>query len=219
MGGHSGAVRAFEEALSRNERSVVRSLNSPAAIQNLLDQVRYGDADRYRSPVQVLREGTACCFDGALLAAAILRRLGYTPRIVEMVAVRDDDHIIALYTYKGCYGAVAKSNYAGLRFREPVYRTLRELVMSYFECYYNLRSEKTLRAYTVPLRLEQFDKFNWMVSDQHLGRIADRLDTIKQIALLTPHLIRCLSPVDERSYQAGMVGANLSAISLPSVRR
>jgi hypothetical protein len=130
-------------------------------------------------------------------------------------AENDDDHILAIYKRNGFFGAVAKSNFVGLRFREPVYRTLRELIMTYFESYYNLDGKKTLRSYTVPLNLKPFDKIDWMISDDNLEVIADRLDTIRKVSMLTPRMIRRLSPVDKRFYKAGMLGADTKEIYKP----
>lgn len=112
-------------------------------------------------------------------------------------------------------GAVAKSNFVELRFREPIYRTLRELVMSYFEQFYNVEREKTLRSYTVPLNLKAFDRFDWMMSDEPLERIGQRLDEIRKIRVLTRRMIAGLSPIDERSYRAGLFGANRTGLYRP----
>jgi len=128
----------------------------------------------------------------------------------------DDDHILALYNRDGHWGAIAKSNFAGLRFREPIYRTLHELVMSYFEQFYNVERKKTLRSYTVPLNLKAFDKFNWMTSDEQLERIGERLDEIQKVRILTRRMIAGLSLVDERSYQAGLLGANKAGLYKPA---
>jgi hypothetical protein len=106
------------------------------------------------------------------------------------------------------WGAVAKSNFVGLRFREPIYRNLRELVLSYFEQYYNVAREKTLRSYTPPLNLKAFDQFNWMTCDESLEHIAKKLDKIRKIPILTPSMTSNLSLVDERSYRAGLFEAN-----------
>ena len=128
--------------------------------------------------------------------------------ILDMVPnARDDGHVLALCKQDGHWGAVAKSNFAGLRFREPVYRTLRELVMSYFEQYYNVEREKTLRAYSVPLDLTRHDHLHWMISDDALERLADRLDRARRVPLLTPAMARKLALVDDRSYEAGLLGA------------
>jgi hypothetical protein len=158
----------------------------------------------------------AHCFDGALFGAAAMRRLGHRPLIVNMLANdQDDDHMLALYRRDGHWGAIAKSNFAGLRFREPVYRTLHELVISYFEQFYNVERKKTLRSYTVPLNLRAFDKLNWMTNDGPLERIGERLDEIRKVHLLTRRMIARLSLVDERSYQAGLLGANQASLYQP----
>jgi len=211
------AVETFEQALSSSERQVVARLTTPRDIQVFLDELPYSAEAIYRCPLRVLRERIAHCFDGALFAAAALRRLGYPPLILDIVpSARDDDHLLALYKRDGHWGAVAKSNFVGLRFREPIYCTLRELVMSYFEQYYNVEREKTLRGYTVPLNLKAFDKLNWMGSDEPLESIAQRLDEIRKVPVLTATMIAGLSLVDERSYQAGLLGVNEAGLYRPS---
>ena len=110
---------------------------------------------------------------------------------------------------------MAKSNFVGLRFREPIYRNLRELVMSYFEQYYNAAREKTLRNYTLPLNLKAFDKFNWMTRDESLERIAKKLDEIRKIPILTPSMTSNLSLVDDRSYREGLFGADKRGLYKP----
>ncbi|MDZ7261402.1 MAG: hypothetical protein ONB05_04780 [candidate division KSB1 bacterium] len=210
-------VNAFDQALTNSECQIMARLTTPNAIQTFLDELPYSAEASYRCPLRVLRERIAHCFDGALFAAAALRRLGYPPLVLDLVPNhRDDDHLLALYQRDGHWGAVAKSNFVGLRFREPVFRTLRELVMSYFEQYYNVEREKTLRGYTLPLNLKTFDKFNWMISDEPLERIARRLDELRHIPLLTPQMIAGLSLVDERSYQAGLLGVNEAGLYRPS---
>ena len=128
---------------------------------------------------------------------------------------RDDDHLIALFKVRGHWGAVAKSNFSGLTFREPIHRTLRELVLTYFELFYNVQKEKTLRAYTVPLNLRTFDRLNWMGSDDRLDDIGIRLDEIRKIGLIDRSMARGLSPLDERSYNAGLLGANWDGLYKP----
>jgi hypothetical protein len=210
------AVESFERALTRQERQRISRLTSPYKIQLFLDDLVYSEEEVYRCPLRAMRDGKAHCFDGALLAAALLRRLGYPPRIVDLLPNdRDDDHLLAVYKVDGCWGALAKSNFAGLRFREPVYRGLRELVMSYFEAYFNVEREKTLRRYTVPLNLKAFDQLNWMVSDDRLDDIAGRLDKIRKAPVLTRKQIARLSPVDERSCRAGLAGANQAGLYRP----
>jgi hypothetical protein len=209
-------IEDFDQALTKSERQVMAQLTTPSKIQAFLDKLTYSVDANYRCPLRVFREGIAHCFDGALFAAAALRRLDYPPLILNMLPNdRDDDHLLALYKHDGHWGAVAKSNFVGLRFREPIYRTLRELVMSYFEQFYNVERKKTLRSYTVPLNLKAFDKFNWMTSDDPLERIGQRLDEIRKVRLLTRRMIAGLSLVDERSYQAGLFGANEAGLYRP----
>jgi hypothetical protein len=149
------------------ERAVFRRLATPEKIQRFLDDLAYNkepDGNTCRSPRRVLRDRTAHCMEGALFGAAALRELGHPPLLLDLEAVRDDDHVLAIFRSRGCWGAVAKSNYSGLRYREPVYRSLRELAMSYFEHYYNLKREKTLRRYSRPVNLARFDSIGWMTA-------------------------------------------------------
>jgi len=205
----------FENLFDKRELRTLSRLDSPARIQAFLANLRYSADDFYRSPGRVLKDREAHCFDGALFGAAALRRLGYPPLVLEMHAKHDDCHLIALFRQHGCWGAVAKSNFAGLRFREPVYRTLRELVMSYFESFYNVERQKTLRSYTRPLNLAAFDKDDWMRSDEHLKAIANRLDEVRAFRVVTPQMVAGLSPVDARSYKAGLMGANRAGLWRP----
>jgi hypothetical protein len=192
-------------------------LTSPILIQTFLDETVYSADSFYRCPLRVLRERTAHCFDGALFAAAALSRIGYPPLIMEMLpSDRDDDHLLAVFKINGHWGAIAKSNFVGLRFREPVYRTLRELVMSYFEQFYNVEREKTLRGYTLPINLKVFDKSGWIISDEPLEAIAQRLDEIRRFELLSQDMIGNLSLLDERSSQAGLTGSNDAGLYRPN---
>ena len=203
-----GLVDVLERLLTVEERALLGSLSSPARIQAFLDSIPYSTEPIYRSPLRVLRERVAHCFDGALFAAAALRRLGHPPLIVEMLPnARDDDHLLAVYKQDRHWGAVAKSNFVGLRYREPVYRSLRELIMSYFEVFFNAVGEKTLRGYTLPVNLAAFDRVHWMVSDEAAGRIAERLDRARRMPVLAPAMINGLSLADERSLRAGLLDA------------
>ena len=144
--------------------------------------------------------------DGALFAAAALRVQGRPPLILDLEAVQDDDHVIAVFRERGCWGAVARSNYSGLRYREPVYRTLRELVLSYFEHYFNLRRQKTLRRYSRPVDLSRFDARGWMTSQQDLWYIAEHLVGVPHTRLLAPSSVPRLAPVEPVLFEAGLVG-------------
>lgn len=197
------------------ERTILRTLTAPIKIQQFLDNIPYSAESRYRCPRSVLKDRTAHCFDGAVFAAAMLRRLGYPPLIVDMQAVRDDDHVIAIFKKNGCLGAVAKSNFAGLRYREPVYKNLRELVMSYFEPFFNLNKERSLRQFTVPLNLLRYDKKYWEFFDEPMEEIGLKLSDIPVTKIMTPAQMRALNNVDERTYKAGMIGTNKKGIYIP----
>ena len=200
---------------TRTELKLLRSLTTPFKIQTFLDTLAYSSESRYRCPKSVMRDRVAHCYDGAVFAAMALRRLGYPPLIVDMDAVRDDDHVIAIFRRNGRFGAIAKSNFVGIRYREPVYGSLRELVMSYFESFYNIEREKTLRTFTRPLNLSAFDAIHWTTSDAALDTIGDKLNSVPVFKLLTPAMARALSPVDKRAYDAGLAGADRAGLYKP----
>jgi hypothetical protein len=168
----------------------------------------YHHAKTAWSPRLVLRERTAHCLEGAIFAAAALRVLGFPPLLLDLEAVQDTDHVIAVYRVRGRWGALAKSNFAGLRYREPVYRTVRELVMSYFEGYLNHRWERTLRAYSRPIDLSRFDRRHpgWMTSSADLWWIPEYLVHVRHVRIMTPAMVRDLHRVDARSMASALVG-------------
>ena len=122
----------------------------------------------------MLRERTAHCLEGAVFAAAALRVLGFPPLLLDLEAVQDTDHVVAVFRSRGHWGAIAKSNFSGLRYREPVHRSVRELVMSYFDGYINLRGDRTLRAYSRPVDLARFDRHAARLDDDRGGSLVDR---------------------------------------------
>jgi hypothetical protein len=204
-----------ESKWGSEELKIFRKLGSPRKIQDYLDKVIYSTDEFYRSPRRVIHDQRAHCFDGCLFAAAALRFIGFPPLIVDLLAYNDDEHMLAIYKVNNNFGAVAKSNFTGLRFREPVYRNLRELVLSYFNDYYNLDYIRSLRGYTVPLNLERFDYLNWMFSDEHLDDIADATETLRKYNLLTKKQLAYISPIDQRTYDAGMLGVVPEGIYVP----
>jgi hypothetical protein len=191
-------------------------LISPQKIQVFLDSLPYSNEERYRCPRSVLRDKKAHCYDGAVFAASALRNIGLPPLLVELLPNdRDDDHILAVFRKNNLWGAVAKSNFVGLRYREPVYKSLRELVMSYFESYYNIAGERTLIGYTAPLNLKRFDTYDWFEHDSALDKIAEGLDGTRKYRIIPPALERKLTHVDKRSYTAGLMGAKSSGLFKP----
>jgi hypothetical protein len=204
-------MKKSDFSFTPEELAVLRRLKTPEKIQAFLDdEIRYSHDKANlacRSPRRVLRERLAACADGAFFAAAALRLQGRAPLILDLEAVRDDDHLLAVYREHDHWGAIAKSNYAGLRYREPVYRTLRELALSYYEHYYNERGEKTLRTFsTRPVNLRRFDRSQWMTTEEDLWEICEYLCDIAHTPLLTPPLLAKRRQMDARLYAAGLVG-------------
>jgi hypothetical protein len=189
-----------------NELRKLRALKTPAGVQKFLDALPYNLAITARSPRRVLHDGTASCLEGAIFGAAALRVLGFPPLIFDLEADRDTDHVIAIYKIDNHWGAIAKSNFTGCRFREPVYRTLRELAMSYFNIYFNLRFERTLRRYSRPVSLARFDRLHWMTTEKPIWFIAEHLVDIPHIPLITPTQAKRLTHVDLRTVRAEMFG-------------
>src|SRR5580700_1294892 len=184
----------------------LRSLKDPHGIQRYLDAMPYHLADTAWSPRRVLAENTSHCLEGAIFGAAALRANGFPPLIVDLEAEHDTDHVLAVYRVDGHWGAVAKSNYTGCRYREPVYRTLRELALSYFDVYFNLRRERSLRTFSRPVNLARFEASHWMTTDQPLWFIAEYLFTIRHHPLLSPGMAKRLHRLDDRSFRAGCLG-------------
>ncbi len=203
-------VEQFLKMLSTDEQKHVHEMDSPFKIQHFLDSTLYPSGDRNRSSIEVLRERQAHCLDGGLFAVTILRLIGYEPLIVDMQPEpgTDDDHVLALFREFDCWGAVAKSNYSGLRFREPVYATIRELVLSYFDDFFNVDGQKTLRFYTQPINMEAFDNWNWMTESEGVDKVEQYLKHADLITLISQEQAEYLSRVDERSFKAGSLGIN-----------
>jgi hypothetical protein len=204
-----------EPAWTHQERALFRTLDSPERIQAYLDETPYSTEPIYRSPRTVICDRKAHCFDGALFAAAALRQLGHPPVVLDMLPHNDDDHMLALFRRHGRIGAVAKSNFTGLRYREPVYRNLRELVLSYFESFFNVDREKTLRGYWAPLNLARLDRFDWMTSDANLEEVEKALGRQRVITLISPAMAASFAPVDARSYDAGLMGSDEAGLYRP----
>ncbi len=192
--------------LSPADLRTLRALKTPARIQRFIDELEYQYADTAWSPTRVLRERKGHCMEGALVAAAALRVNGHPPLLMDLEGVRDDDHVIALYREQGLWGGIAKSNFAGLRFRAPVYRSPRELALSYFEHYYNLRGERTLRSYSAPVNLKRLDGRHWMTSEEDVWCVPELLIAARHYPLFPDKVARALPRLDRRSFEAGKHG-------------
>ncbi len=193
-------------AFTPKELRKLRAMKDPHGIQTFLDDAPYHLADTAWSPRRVLAEQTAHCLEGSIFAAAALRANGFPPLLLDLEAEQDTDHVIAVFRQHGGWGAIAKSNYAGLRWREPVHRTLRELALSYFNEYCNLRRERTLRRFSDPVDLKRFDRQNWMTTDQPVWFVVYHLFEIKHYPLLSPAMTKGLHRLDDRLFEAGCVG-------------
>lgn len=207
----------FESHLNPEERKLLDAMCTPSDIQVFLDSIPYSAETVNRSPLQVLRERQAHCLDGGLFAAAQLRRQGFPPLILDLQPDpgKDDDHVLALFKIDSCWGAVAQSNYTGLRYREPIHRTLRELVLSYFEDFFNSFGQKTLRYFTRPINLKHFDRQGWMWSSVGVDAVEEYIKRANLIPLITPAQAAHLIVVEELSFQAGRIGLNEQGVYQP----
>lgn len=191
------------------EKKLLSKLNSPKKIQEFLDGLTYNSHWKTGSPREVMKYKRAHCFDGALFAAAALRNLRYKPLIMDLRSFpNDDDHVLAVYRKNGKWGCVAKSNFTTLRSREPIYKSLRELVMSYFDFYFNSIGEKTLHEYSVPMNLERFDKYNWMTTDGDIDFIADYLDKVRHYEVMNAKTAKNMPKVSRDILKAGLLGSD-----------
>jgi hypothetical protein len=192
---------------STQEKRIFKKLIKPILVQQYLDQLEYNSDGVTRSVKNAIKMRKAHCFDGALIAAAALEFHGEKPLLLDLRANnRDDDHVLALFKRHGLWGALAKSNFSGLRYREPVYRTIRELALSYFEDYLNLAGEKTLREYSTPLNLGAVRNVDWRYGNGSIDPIAEKLDSIKHFAIFSRKTEKILSKADTRSLNAATLG-------------
>jgi hypothetical protein len=200
---------------TKEEADFLKTLDTPDKIQGFLDSLEYNPKYECRSPRYVIKTRTAHCFEGALIAASALRNIGFPPLVVDMKAYNDDDHVIAVFKTDNHWGAVAKSNFTTLRFREPVYRSLRELVMSYFDFYFNIDGNKSLRSYSTPLNLTVYDSQNWMTTVEDLEFIGDKLEQMRHFPVVSEKMIKNLSKASDMMLRAGMLGSNEEGLFKP----
>jgi hypothetical protein len=204
---------------SRDEIKFLKTLNNPCKIQAFLDSIDYNPNYECRSPRWVMKKRSAHCFEGALFAAAALQFIGFKPLIVDMLAVNDDDHVIAVFRVDGYWGAVAKSNFTSLRFREPVYRSLRELIMSYFDFFFNVDGYKSLRSYSRPFDLTMFESRNWATTDEDLEYIGDKIESLHHYPVVTRKMIKNLNNASDYMLKAGLLGSRPEGLFKPGTKR
>lgn len=194
---------------SSKEIKIFKQLDTSAKIQDFLNGLRFNfetHGDTCQSPRRVFQSREAHCMEGAMLAAAILEFHGHKPLVMDLKAAKHDfDHVVALFKKDGCFGALSKTNHAVLRYREPIYRTLRELALSYFHEYFDDQGRKNLRSYSTPLNLNRFNRLAWRTSEGELFKIPSILDDIKHTPLLKPRQIRSLRLADRVEILAGKI--------------
>lgn len=196
-----------DTTLTPEELRAFRRLDTPRKVQDFLDAVPMNfckDGDTCMSPRRVLRERRAHCLEGAMLAAAAFRMHGRPPLVLDLEATDDDhDHVVALFRERGRWGAVSKTNHAVLRYREPVYRSVRELALSYFHEYFLDDGRKTLRRFSVPVDLSRFDRRGWMTAEDDLWDVERHLYRVRHEAILAPRQAATLRRADPVEIRAG----------------
>ncbi len=192
--------------LTSSEEKIFKKLNTPQKIQNFLDKIPINfepSGDTCRSPREMLKHNTAHCMEAALFAAAVLLYHGSKPLLLDLRATKEDfDHVVALYRQNGFWGAISKSNHAVLRFREPVYKTTRELAMSYFHEYFLDNGKKTLRSFSKPFNLTKYDP-DWITAKDDVWKIPNELDDSRHVDILSKVLIKKLRKADGIEIRAG----------------
>ncbi len=192
---------------NETEIKVLNKLNTPQKIQDYLNKLPINfeeDGGTARSPRQVLKLRKAHCIEGALLAAVALWYHGQKPLLLDLVTTKnDDDHVVALFKQNGCWGAISKTNHAVLRYREPIYKTVRELAMSYFHEYFKDTGQKTLRKFSRPYDLSKIKNKDWLTSREDLWEINNALDDYFHYNILTPKQIKNLRPAEKIEVEAG----------------
>ena len=190
--------------LTADEGRILRALTTPKRVQEFVVGLHANfeeEGDTLRSVRGVLRHRRAHCIEAAFTAACALWLHGDPPLLMDLTAKGDSDHVIALFKRDGCWGAVSKSNHVWLRWRDPVYRSLRELAMSYFHEYTN-KQRKTLRTYSEPVDLRHFDIEEWVTNEDDCWDVGASLEDVPHHRLLTPTQARNLMPRDATELRA-----------------
>lgn len=193
--------------LTKEELKILRKLNTPIKIQDFLDSIPVNfekNGDTQMSPRRVLREHKAHCIEGALLAAVALWIAGKEPLLLDLKAMPDDDdHVVALYKINGLWGAISKTNHATVRFRDPIYRTVRELSLSYFHEYFlDKNGQKVLHSYSKPFNLKRLGT-DWITAEDDLWDLAYDLDTSPHYRLYPAKNKKYIRKADAMERKAG----------------
>ena len=208
-------MKYAENNFSRTERDTLNNLATPFAVQLFLDGCSYNSTEETRSPRFVLEHKRAHCLEGAIFAAACLELQGKAPLVLDLQAFNDDDHVIAVFKQGPCWGGIAKSNFTTLRYREPVYRSLRELAMSYFDFYFNTLGDKSLRAYSLPYNLNRFNPVKWRTTMHDLEDIGYFLDKVKHFPLISKTQEEGLERATPLLLESSMMGSDPAGLFVP----
>lgn len=193
---------------TKKEMTFLSGLDTPAKIQDFLNSLKFNfekDGETLKSPLFSLRGENAHCFEGALLGAYVLSRHGFKPYLMHLKSTKDDyDHVVAPFKIGGFWGALSKTNHAVLRYREPIYKNIRELAMSYFHEYFLNNGGKTLRQYSSLLNLNSFEK-DWETMEGDLWGIDEELDKIKHYNIVPKSYIKKLRKADKIEIKLGKI--------------
>jgi hypothetical protein len=195
--------------LPKKEFKILKKLDSPQKIQDFLNKMKMNfeeNGDTSLSPLSVLKKRICHCAEGAVLAALALRVHGQEPLVLDLTAAKHDfDHVVALFKKGGKWGAISKTNHSVLRYREPVYNSIRELALSYFHEYIDNKGRKNLRSYSPPVNLKRFDKRGWMTTQEEVDYIPEYLAEVRHFPILNRKQIRNLRKADKIEIKAGKI--------------
>jgi hypothetical protein len=208
-------MKSTDEHWTGAEAEALKRLDTPYSIQRFLDGCDYNATEETRSPRYVFELRRAHCLEGAIFAAACLELQGHPPLVLDLQAFNDDDHVVAVFKQGNCWGGIAKSNFTTLRYREPVYRNLRELAMSYFDFYFNTRGDKSLRAYSLPYDLNRFNSINWRTTVDDLEDIGYFLDKVKHFPLVSKAQAERLERASPLLLESSMMGSDPAGLFVP----
>lgn len=199
----------MRDIISPIEYKILKKLNSPIKIQDFLDKMSINfepNGDTCMSPMSVIKENTCHCIEGAVLAALAMRIHGQPPLLLDLTANKNDfDHVVAIFKRHGKWGAISKTNHVALRYREPIYNSIRELVMSYFHEYVDDLGRKNLRSYSLPVNLKRFDKLGWVNTKEEVFYIPEYLVEVKHFPILDKKQIRGLRKADPFEIKVGQI--------------
>jgi hypothetical protein len=200
---------------NNSELKIFKKLNTPFKIQHYINELKYNPHSSAASPRVVLERGSAHCFEGALLAAALLEFHGHRPMLVDLIAFNDDDHVITPYKMNGYWGAISKTNTTTAGMRLPFYKTIRELVMSYFDFYFNTKGEYSLLKYSKPISLNRLNHFEWRTSQKDLITMGYKLNDFPHINILSKKELQKIPKAPNKVVKATFYKSNPKGLYQP----